>query len=809
MDRKSIECKRIFLIDDAADLEKFYISHPLSTVEPIAYNTWVSGALHQIFEEKYDSYGYHHAFIMREIGNTGSIVRGGLFLKIYPTRHAVVKSLKVQKEYVECIEDLIGEVERFCLSKSCFCLDVYTNPQDNTTQFFLSHPHFKYLYASSISHKPDVPELVFRKELKSIYTGDPLDFHSIVKWYIIEVLRATKIESIPTHGRGEGTTMLVFELRSSGSETILAQCCGLLTEDYDAVSKEGLAKLRKKFDLIFIFCSKQVFRQKHSSQTRAGIFIVTRNQLIDVHLSRLTNTFTNESQQLFEKAKEVYAKLVFPSSVGVQKGLIVQIDRRVLERYRPGIRKFIKGYPVGKELKPGDEILFFVGPSIGLREGSLIATAKVMQEPYILGSSLDIEKDLTELSKESFLYSDEISRFHRDKGRLLIIEFDKFKIFKNPLDPLDLFEILAPGTANEVVQLLGYARIEHIYLTNFLFEKIRSKASGFLAPIEMATRQKDVFLTTQANRIKSITGKFGDYRDRRIDEKAVQEFLLQFRDVREMEYVCRLLEHFTFFKQKDLIKMYGEFIKRVIGKEIKDLKIVKYAISPLGGVKDSAHLVTYLFQHVPEQLLGVDKPPIYNLSDILAAPEFKNFDIILVDDNIASGTQAIELLDQLLGKSRKSGSEFYVAPLAETEIEELKKRRIHIYTPIGFERGKTALSNFLQESGIRFGLIYSSIKMEETIGAFSPRSRIFSDPRDRKQALQLCKEIGIQLLEDKRGRWEEHRISECALGYGNSQKLFCFYYNCPTSAITMFWKSGNVWNKPWKPLFPSRVLKNP
>ena len=78
----------------------------------------------------------------------------------------------------------------------------------------------------------------------------------------------------------------------------------------------------------------------------------------------------------------------------------------------------------------------------------------------------------------------------------------------------------------------------------------------------------------------------------------------------------------------------------------------------------------------------------------------------------------------------------------------------------------------------------------DEVRALNPHADIFEDNAE----LQFVEEMVLQL-----GR---ELVSQIPLGFGDMGLLVSFYNTIPNNTLPIFWSSGSVAEKPWKPLFP-------
>jgi hypothetical protein len=80
----------------------------------------------------------------------------------------------------------------------------------------------------------------------------------------------------------------------------------------------------------------------------------------------------------------------------------------------------------------------------------------------------------------------------------------------------------------------------------------------------------------------------------------------------------------------------------------------------------------------------------------------------------------------------------------------------------------------------------------DEVRVLSPESGIFTDEDERKIAIDMLQQIGRELY------------PQSPFGYGDAGALVCFHDIIPNNSLPIFWSSGNVAEKAWRPLFPRK-----
>jgi HD superfamily phosphohydrolase len=212
---------------------------------------------------------------------------------------------------------------------------------------------------------------------------------------------------------------------------------------------------------------------------------------------------------------------------------------------------------------------------------------------------------------------------------------------------------------------------------------------------------------------------------------------------------------------------------------------------PLGDPKDSSSLITYMagdvaakFRLEPRLLgdaLGVGGP------------------IIFFDDVIGLGSQAIDIIEVLLGVPRTTElGEYRASALPLTFVEELKKRKVAFVFLAGLDVGHRALEARTLELGLD-AVVFRYLDE----GVLPSVEGALRDHPHGERFMEFCRTIGAEILMDHNGRtrapdWVQAR----ALGYGNRGLLLTSTFNTPTMTLSCLWASAS--EKSWVPLLPRR-----
>ncbi|WP_375765018.1 hypothetical protein NR798_25210 [Archangium gephyra] len=172
---------------------------------------------------------------------------------------------------------------------------------------------------------------------------------------------------------------------------------------------------------------------------------------------------------------------------------------------------------------------------------------------------------------------------------------------------------------------------------------------------------------------------------------------------------------------------------------------------------------------------------------------------IFVDDCSLSGTQAIRLLREMVGQSRKPPKT--VQPLPAPLVERFTRATKYILYATATEFAVKRITEDCSTIGLDIKIVR---------GRVEPVNKIFDNavsgtawPPDFPR---FCRQVGASILAGRAERelWPEARLHESALGFSDFQKTLVFHYNTPKTTLTLLWERGSYRNQPWEPLFPAR-----
>jgi hypoxanthine phosphoribosyltransferase len=163
------------------------------------------------------------------------------------------------------------------------------------------------------------------------------------------------------------------------------------------------------------------------------------------------------------------------------------------------------------------------------------------------------------------------------------------------------------------------------------------------------------------------------------------------------------------------------------------------------------------------------------LSDWMKSHVEKDALILIVDDFAGTGSTIQKGLEKFFGQ--EGGKE-----ILESYLNE---RRILCYILYSFPE---ALQK-LQESYPKVEFLATHVFGEE-VRALDSEAGIFENEEEIKFAHDVLIQVGRELT------------PQVPLGYGDMGALVVFHNTVPNDTLPVFWSSGTVNERPWKPLFP-------
>jgi len=224
-----------------------------------------------------------------------------------------------------------------------------------------------------------------------------------------------------------------------------------------------------------------------------------------------------------------------------------------------------------------------------------------------------------------------------------------------------------------------------------------------------------------------------------------------------------------------------------------------YLIAPLGTSQDSSALVCYslfkdLFTTENEALDRVIE--ITQLEEKLNSQSIRK--LILIDDNITSGTQLSEFFNEIF--TIVDSPEIIKKPLSESSKSKLRELEIYVCYAIKLtEECDIVIEKIKETHSINLKVLYGTVDYNNYTEYSSP---LINSIEESDYAKKVIEKRSLPLYQDK--NWDKVKLYDRLYGYGNLGKLTVFSHNVPKSLIPFFWKSGKIDGRHWMPLFPER-----
>jgi hypothetical protein len=289
--------------------------------------------------------------------------------------------------------------------------------------------------------------------------------------------------------------------------------------------------------------------------------------------------------------------------------------------------------------------------------------------------------------------------------------------------------------------------------------------------------------------VERVAARCSTYYTGTTSPEAVVYWLLQFGQSQAVEAAFRLLEQLDFIDSTRLTYLLGVAHQK-IGVEAT---VAHYCV--LGDAHDSGAIVGYEFL----KSIGLDEAQsahkIFRLDSPPMRPEGP---LVLIDDNVTSGTQLIRLVQEMF-EDFEGKREHFKSPLPSDALDVLRSHRLHLIVAVELGDGAEVAIAAAANRGLDLQVSSGSRSTERWL---EYGNKLWASPTEAARAGAPFRQVGESLLSDK--GWEPEKVVERALGYGNLQRLTVFAHNVPKSLITAFWKYGHYDNRPWVPLFPER-----
>lgn len=277
--------------------------------------------------------------------------------------------------------------------------------------------------------------------------------------------------------------------------------------------------------------------------------------------------------------------------------------------------------------------------------------------------------------------------------------------------------------------------------------------------------------------ILEVTNKWRTYQGSEITSEKVLVWLNQFESAYSQRLMFKILQNLKFYNEI-LIREKMETLFVEVQKKLRQKNIDR--IMEIGKIKRSDIMVSYMDKSPsksgPEYAKKfVEVNNIYYENAVepnrLVEKITENVKVLVfIDDFIGTGQTLIENIDPLLTELK-----------SKNLLDDLV---IVVGYITGFQNSSTSAETKLFKKGFDVSVRILD-PLNNSNKAFDEDSNIFTNPKERLEAKNLCTELGLRLEKNH------------PLGYGNFQAAIVFPNTCPNNSLPILWKK----TKEWTPLF--------
>jgi hypothetical protein len=319
--------------------------------------------------------------------------------------------------------------------------------------------------------------------------------------------------------------------------------------------------------------------------------------------------------------------------------------------------------------------------------------------------------------------------------------------------------------------------------------------SGYFDAVPILRSQR---ITTDIDSIADRFSEFSGEEGWKIRAPHVASFISQFPPRLRVEVIHLLLDtrRFLFLNRTETIDLVIQALQRL--KLTRPLRLVP--LTPSSG--------QYIRNHIRSSINPTNVSTHAGLADALNSLKKDGGSIVLVDDNIASGTQASRQLDIFMeGAVEKPQGNYSIERLDGVAKDIFRSQDIGAAFSVGHSDGRDKLIETARRHELKLSpenVLYGR-RLEEVSGKATVSEGLRSF---------LC-EVGESVLRRRFAREGQENPIETArafaLGYGGLEGLVVTAFSVPTSTYPAFWCPGfreatvvqgeSPTQIPWLPLF--------
>lgn len=407
---KEFEVRRIFLPDEAEEIKK--LQHEASEFADHYPNhmQWLNKSIDEIELGKKVAFGVYKAVINPE-SKSSVIMVGSVILKkgnygdIVEMKNLFIKREERGNKFGTALCDIS---EKYCAERGYSSIKTEVPSDEIETIEFLLKRNYK-IYSNNKSIYKDgdyVYELY--KDIFPLYGGDPFDLFELGFWVLKYVYRFSNMTKIDKNTISFNLDFNFPLKDSSKSITIPDGILLIFENELDKVILEVINVKSKNKNLVFVIVEKFSDQIKLECHKR-GIL------LFDVTL-------------LYKSFKEALLNKVTNFSKDQISGIILSLNPKYFHKILQNKQfSFLKGLNIGKYLKKGDKILFFIEKSTENFESGIRGYGEIIDVTY--GSPGDIWAKYRD--KNPLFGEEDFWAYVEDKENILGIQVDNFREINN------------------------------------------------------------------------------------------------------------------------------------------------------------------------------------------------------------------------------------------------------------------------------------------------------------------------------------------------------------------------------------------
>ncbi len=357
-----IQIRRIFLPKDAEGIRQLQQDAPEFKRHYPKHDKWLMMAISEVIAGKRHAFGVYKTTFNGQ-GEPAISLIGSIILKKETYTHIIqLKNLYIKPEERgrHFGKALFQAVEQFCIKLGCTTIETEVPFEESGTVNFLNVIGFYVQNLIESPYRKGDRTYRMQKHLPSKYTGDPFDLFNLSCWLFENLYNFRIVSSQEPQVNFVSDFRFDFQTTNS-TEATLIQGSACVFDDCTPVSIEALGRFHKS--------NKKHLLSVIAREIRPEAKKFCKNHRI---LDLDATTIQKELRSVFAVELPSFTK----DSV---RGMIVPVNSKYFTGLtaHAGTITYFKGGPIGKYLKKGDLILFYVEESAHFSEGGIRAYAEI------------------------------------------------------------------------------------------------------------------------------------------------------------------------------------------------------------------------------------------------------------------------------------------------------------------------------------------------------------------------------------------------------------------------------------------------